>query len=454
MSDQILRMEARSNPIANTSHLVQHILGEIRPRNAVPRPGLPAVSVLVNDVDAARAAMDAELAKPRRGAHPCRAVDFILAGPPPHDGPYAWKRAVVDAWAEATLDWVRTYCPDAPVAAAAVHWDERSPHMHLLLAPIVREGAKVRLGIKAIRKRLASGVEAPQRKRGQHRDELSAVQDAYHKHVARRFGLERGNTQSTARHVKVDALEGAQRRLNDLKGSEAAARRAHERAQAAQTEANALEARRGDLSDEVTVLEVRVTETTEVHARLEAEYSRKREEVAEAHEKEEQRLDAELATLRGQAQTAREARDTVRAALGEAKTAAEAEEGRRKKAETEAQQAAQRRDEAQEAVTVLEARKSTLRGDVATAQQQHQAVETAYQNVRLELKKATQEEKPKLEGQARGAARPGADGARCGESRPGGGGGEAADSGRGGRERHNAGGGPACESALGQVVSR
>ena len=219
MSDQVLRMEARSNPIASTSHLLQHILGEIRPRNAVARPGLPAVSVLVNEVDAARAAMDAELAKPRRGARPCPALDFIFAGPPPHDSPYAWKRAGVDAWAEATLDWVRAYCPDAPVAAAAVHWDERSPHMHLLLAPIVREGAKVRLGIKAIRKRLASGVQAPQRKRGQHRDELSAVQDAYHKHVAAQFGLNRGNTQSTARHVKVDALEGAQRRLNDLKGS-------------------------------------------------------------------------------------------------------------------------------------------------------------------------------------------------------------------------------------------
>ena len=219
MADQVLRMEARSNPITNTSHLVQHILGEIRPKNAVPRPGLPAASVLVNDVDAARAAMDAELARPRRGAHPCPAVDFIFAGPPPHDGPRAWKKEVVDAWAETTLAWVRDYCPDAPVAAAAVHWDERSPHMHLLLAPIAREGEKVRLGIKAIRKRLASGVPAPKRKRGQHRDELSAVQDAYHEHVTRRFGLGRGNTQSTARHVKVDALEGTQRRLNDLKGS-------------------------------------------------------------------------------------------------------------------------------------------------------------------------------------------------------------------------------------------
>ena len=219
MVDQVLRMEARSNPIANTSHLVQHILGEIRPKNAVARPGLPAASVLVNDVDAARAAMDAELARPRRGAHPCPAVDFIFAGPPPHDGPRAWKKEVVDAWAETTLAWVRDYCPDAPVAAAAVHWDERSPHMHLLLAPIAREGEKVRLGIKAIRKRLASGVPAPKRKRGQHRDELSAVQDAYHEHVTRRFGLGRGNLQSTARHVKVDALEGTERRLNDLKGS-------------------------------------------------------------------------------------------------------------------------------------------------------------------------------------------------------------------------------------------
>ena len=219
MSDQVLRMEARSSPIDSTSHLVQHILGEIRPRNAVPRPGLPAVDVLVNDVDAARAAMDAELARPRRGAHPCPAVDFIFAGPPPHDGPCAWKVEVVETWASTTLAWVRRYCPDAVIAAAAVHWDERSPHMHLLLAPIVREGEKVRLGIKAIRKSLASGVPAPKRKRGQHRDELSAVQDSFQKHVGARFGLRRGNTQSTARHVAVDALEGTQRRLNDLKGS-------------------------------------------------------------------------------------------------------------------------------------------------------------------------------------------------------------------------------------------
>ena len=287
MADQVLRMEARSQPISASCHLVQHILGEIRPKNAVPRPGLPAVEVLADDVDAARAAMDAELARPRRGAHPCRAVDFILAGPPPHDGPYAWKKEAVDDWAKAALAWVRAYCPDAPVAAAAVHWDERSPHMHLLLAPIVREGGKVRLGIKAIRQRLASGVEAPRRKRGQHRDELSAVQDAYHEHVARRFGLRRGNTQSTARHVKVDALEGAQRRLHDLRGSVEHYDRAMD---------SVLEQRR-DLNDAVAELrheQARLRGSREVDER-EAGLAQVRRETAEraAREAEEERKRAE-----------------------------------------------------------------------------------------------------------------------------------------------------------------
>ena len=220
---QVLRFEARKD--APGGALTAHILGFARPPNAAPRDGLPAVQVLVFDVRAARAAAAAALAArgKRRGRKPARSVDFLIAGPPPGDGPDAWPLERVDAWARDSLAWIRAALPDAPIACAALHLDERSPHVHVQIVPIVQEGERQVLGFEGVKRALAAagpalapGVRPP---KGRHL--LSRVQDAYQHAVGRRYGLDRGKVGSVARHIAVNPIEGARRRASDI---EAAAR--------------------------------------------------------------------------------------------------------------------------------------------------------------------------------------------------------------------------------------
>ena len=165
---------------------------------------------------AADRVMREELAKPRRGKRPCRAVELLFAGPPPWDSPEAWPMERVLEWARATLEFVRTALPDAKIAGASLHLDERSPHIHITIAPIVRHGTRVTLGVRAVRGALAS--LAPPREshlKGRHRDELSQVASAYSKRVGVGFGLAVPRVGRAASHVDTDPIEGARLRAED-----------------------------------------------------------------------------------------------------------------------------------------------------------------------------------------------------------------------------------------------
>ena len=185
----------------------------------------PAVSRIERTLMAADRVMREELAKPRRGKAPCRAVELLLAGPPPWDSPDAWPLSRVLEWARASVAFVRVALPDAPIAAASLHLDEHSPHLHVTLAPIVREGGKTKLGSRAVRAALAA--HAPSRSgrlKGSHRDELSRAAAAYAHHVGQHYGLVAGRVASTAKHVEVDPVEGARRRMETLEQRASGAR--------------------------------------------------------------------------------------------------------------------------------------------------------------------------------------------------------------------------------------
>ena len=183
-----------------------------------PRRGKSsAVSRIERTLLRADRAMGGELAKPRRGKAPCRAVELMLAGPPPWDSPQAWPLEVVLAWARDSVQFVRESLPDAPIAAASLHLDEHSPHVHVTFAPIVHEGTKVKLGSRAVRAALAARAPArEERLKASHRDELSRAAAAYAHHVGARYGLAAGRVASTAQHVPVDPVEGARRRAETL----------------------------------------------------------------------------------------------------------------------------------------------------------------------------------------------------------------------------------------------
>ena len=217
---QVFRMEARPGAV-DAGALGAHILGRVRPVNALAREGYDPVVVLHDDLEGAAAVWQAEIAKPRRGPKPAGAIDILIGGPPPMDGPDRWDDETVARWARDSLDWIRRACPDAPIAAAALHLDERSPHVHALLVPMSRDRktGRMRLGNKGVRGSMAATApplpKGAKRRKGQHRNEMARVQDAYHHHVAARYGLGRGTVGSTARHVDVDPLRGAQDRLSD-----------------------------------------------------------------------------------------------------------------------------------------------------------------------------------------------------------------------------------------------
>ncbi|MCY4213097.1 MAG: hypothetical protein OXF68_05680, partial [Gammaproteobacteria bacterium] len=112
--------------------------------------------------------------------------------------------------------------------------DERSPHVHILLTPIVRHMDGLSLGINAVKDSLAAPPVGLQKLKGKHRDSMSRMQDAYYEQVGQRFGLERGEKGSQKSHEAVDVVKAAQLRADDMQAkSKAVAKQIEEEAQAA-----------------------------------------------------------------------------------------------------------------------------------------------------------------------------------------------------------------------------
>ena len=202
----------------------------------------------------------AALLKGRRGAKPCKSVEMLFTGPPAWDSPEAWEPDRVMRWSRDVLRYVRESLPDTPIVAATLHLDERSPHLHIVVAPIVVDGnGKTRLGAKAIRKRLAA--TAPPRKaslKGQYRDELSRAAAGYAWNVGQHYGLEAGRVASTTKHVPVNPVEGAQRRAADLEKktetAKAELKRVNSNAEGARRVTNLHRTAKGVLQDDQSVI--------------------------------------------------------------------------------------------------------------------------------------------------------------------------------------------------------
>ena len=241
-----MREDDRGNPVQ---------VGTKRKRKAA------ALRRIERQLLAADRVMREELAKPRRGKAPCRSLEFLFAGPPAWDSSEAWPPERVMEWARATLEFVRMALPHATIAAASLHLDERSPHIHVTIAPIVRDGKRVRLGARAVRGALAKLAPPREEKlKAQFRDELSRAASAYAHHVGQHFGLEPPRPGRGAQHVDVDSIEGARRRAED---NEQRAREAEERERAADERLADLQRQVKDRLDRL--LEIRVARWEEEH---------------------------------------------------------------------------------------------------------------------------------------------------------------------------------------------
>ena len=229
------------------SRLAAHVRGEpgARPPEAVPRVEWVRLHAhrLGGDPGAAEKAVDEARAVKRRGrpGHAC--IDVLIAGAPGFESPDRWDDGKVLRWSRDSAAWLQHMCgPDAVVHSAALHLDEKSPHVHALVVPAVRDkNGGVQLSWSAVRKRGAERITGgPIRgsgrpRRGTHGPEMSAWQDSYHTEVGSKYGLGRGERGSTRRHVEPDSRRGLEDRFRDAEHrTQEAEQRAQEAEQRAQ----------------------------------------------------------------------------------------------------------------------------------------------------------------------------------------------------------------------------
>ena len=240
MTTQCVRFATRATLPAP---LAAHLRGDpaARPVEAIPRADRPPLD-LGGEPDRAAALLAAALAVKRPGRKGRRAVDVIIAGPPPFESPDAWPDETVNDWATDSAAWLRDLA-GVPLHVAALHTDERSPHVHAALAPVVEDpDGRPRLSWKALQARMAE--RAVGRLVRDNRRQLSAIQDHYQAHVGARYGLERGKRLAPGergpKYEPPDRLKGLRDRVRDAERREREAdeerRRADQRAREADEE--------------------------------------------------------------------------------------------------------------------------------------------------------------------------------------------------------------------------
>lgn len=205
MATQVLRIETRDSL---DGKLLRHCRGESRPAHARSS----RTNVLLRDgADAAKSRIAEIVARKRgRGRPPKRCVDMVFAGPPPYAPNPKWNEQRVRRWkaesrewdedrildwAKDTLAWIDQLFPGCPIAVAAVHRDESSPHLHVLMVPEIDD----RLSWKACKLRAVRSAA------------YRVIQDRYHKDVARKYGLGRGERGSRRKHTPLSQAEGMRR---------------------------------------------------------------------------------------------------------------------------------------------------------------------------------------------------------------------------------------------------
>lgn len=236
-----VRLEGHANWPLNYMH--RHVLRETGDakalKTAIDRSadGYSNV-VLRTDIEGAREALDELVLKrgKRRGRQPMRVIDLLFVGPPPYGSDERWSPSLCEQWFEDTLAWVDSSC-DGWIAVAVGHQDETSPHLHVVM--VASHGGE--LGIKAVRRALGRSAAARGERvdLGSAKEELAAVQTAYHEAVGRKYGLGRGKEGSTRRHRRSDRTKAAAASLREARKAMREAAEAQKRVLAGREELDA-----------------------------------------------------------------------------------------------------------------------------------------------------------------------------------------------------------------------
>ena len=186
---------------------------------------MPRAIQLEADPERAAAVVVASRGVTRRGPKAREVVDVLFAGPPPWDAADAWAIERVEDWGKVSLAWLRDeIAPGCPVAEAAIHTDERSPHLHAVIVPVAeytRDGP--RLGWSRVQRAAAQRIsDGPVKTPGA---QMRAIQDSYHAGVGQAFGLGRGKRGSSRRHEDPDRVKGLEDRVRDAEARRVEAER-------------------------------------------------------------------------------------------------------------------------------------------------------------------------------------------------------------------------------------
>ena len=142
-----------------------------------------------------------------------------MCGPPPY-GEDAWNEARELQWARDSYQWGRSVLGQkSVVASAALHRDETAPHIHVLAVPLDRQG---KLGWCRVRDQAIGRISPGERIKGSNK--YRTLQNDYHAHIGKRYGLGRGEIGSTASHEAIDRSKAAEARARQAEKEVEAAR--------------------------------------------------------------------------------------------------------------------------------------------------------------------------------------------------------------------------------------
>ncbi len=212
------------------------------------------------------------------GKNQVRALRVVLSGSP-EDMKRIRQAGQLDAWAKDSCGWLQKTFGKENVVSAVLHMDEKTPHIHATVVPIVRgERRKAKLERA---KNAASGKRTYRTKKDRPRlcaddvmarDKLKAYQTTYAEAMTK-YGLQRGIDGSEAKHIstqqyyrevfvrkneiveQIKHLKGQQETLTvDIAALQA-------QREAAQTDYNAIDEQRRKKQEELAKAETELAQT-------------------------------------------------------------------------------------------------------------------------------------------------------------------------------------------------
>ena len=156
------------------------------------------------------------------GRPPVPWCEVVFAGPKIMD----WRPEQGRKWGDHCVSEFERLFPMAKIIEAQLHTRETEWHVHVVAQPRGRDHmGKMRCSKNAMIRsaiEIETGQPLPiggKRTQKEHRDDCSAIQDAFHRTCGEDFGLRRGVKGSKAKNKKIDAAErlaATQRQLDEL----------------------------------------------------------------------------------------------------------------------------------------------------------------------------------------------------------------------------------------------